>query len=266
MLAGVALVLTALGATGNQFAYARENTATVRVTTGATQFKDWERPLVQGNPNLSHFTWLPVTGYSQGRQIVTRKKGPDSFLNVPVVNRKPIYTKPIAVPPGSVADRRPYTSVAPAIKIPTERRFSTNVAPAIKIPTERRFSTNVAPAIKIPTVTARRVPQDGDRADVNGALRVPPAGTQDVSGKLAEPLQDDRAVTARRMETYPAVPRSLFGIPRSNKVQGQIVDQSVHGRLYGSPHEKMLQGQTVKQSVHGRVKTPPAGRSNIGSD
>src|SRR5262245_17149642 len=116
-------ILTAFIASGSQQANAQysDQARYVRVTTGARQFRDWEQPLINGNPNLSHFTWVPVTGYTQGRQRVVQVKGPDSKIvqEVPAARRRNIYVKPIAVPLNYIASRPANPEVHGAIRVPT---------------------------------------------------------------------------------------------------------------------------------------------------
>jgi hypothetical protein len=173
----------------------------VRVTTGATQFRDWERPLIQGNPNLSHFTWVPVTGYQQGRQKVIQRRGPDSQIvqNSPGSRQRSVYVKPIQVPANYIANR-----------------------PA---------NPDVHGAIRVPTVIGKRT-TPADEA-IHGAIRVPPGGEGDLLGKLAR--QQAAAAVAARLKTpvvasYPAVTGSLYPHD-SESLYGQGSSKSVRGLL-----------------------------------
>ncbi len=61
----------------------------VRVTTGYHQVSGWEKPLVDGNPNLGHYHWTPMNGMDQGYLRIRTPQRPQG----------PLYTKPIHVSP-----------------------------------------------------------------------------------------------------------------------------------------------------------------------
>lgn len=178
----------------------------MRVTTGATQFRDWEKPLVQGNPNLSHFTWCPVTGYIQGRQKVIQRKGPDGQIVqvVPGSKRRSIYMKPIHVAPNYIANR-----------------------PA---------NPDVHGAVRVPTIIPPRPKSPAEMASLRGAVHIPtvPAASEDLLGKLHR-QQAAEAVAARlqatRIATYPALSGTMYPRQSSSELQGQCVNKQVHGLL-----------------------------------
>ena len=69
---------------------------TYRVTTGSHSSAGWEKSLTDGDPNLRHWTWMPVTNYDQG--YVRVAPGMDAS-GKPLV-KKPsggIYVKPAKV-------------------------------------------------------------------------------------------------------------------------------------------------------------------------
>lgn len=200
--------LIALIAAGELKASAQyaEQARYVRVTTGATQFRNWERPLIQGNPNLSHFTWVPVTGYHQGRQRVIQRRGPDSQVvqTIPGSRQKSVYasSKPIAVPLNYIA--------------------------------ARPSNPEVHGAVHVPTVVPKKPRSASDQAAIHGAIRVPFPGEGDLFGKLAR-QQADQALAARMqlptVATYSSLPGSLHPASASAAVQGQGSSKSVHGLL-----------------------------------
>ncbi|MFN8549908.1 MAG: hypothetical protein U0103_00370 [Candidatus Obscuribacterales bacterium] len=61
----------------------------VRVTTGYHQVSGWEKPLVDGNPNLAHYHWTPQGGYDQGYLHIRSPQRPQGS----------VYTKPIHISP-----------------------------------------------------------------------------------------------------------------------------------------------------------------------
>ncbi|MBI4533127.1 MAG: hypothetical protein HY711_04195 [Candidatus Melainabacteria bacterium] len=80
---------------------AKSNTssAEVRVTTGSYHVAGWERQLVKGNPNLARYTWMPVTGYIQGKARVQQPNGPTiNLASQSGQPRRPIYIRPVHVP------------------------------------------------------------------------------------------------------------------------------------------------------------------------
>jgi hypothetical protein len=178
----------------------------MRVTTGATQFRDWEKPLVQGNPNLSHFTWCPVTGYIQGRQKVIQRRGPDGQIVqvVPGSKRRNIYMKPIHVSPNYIANR-----------------------PA---------NPDVHGAVRVPTIIPAKPKSPAQEASLRGAIHVPTVTTanEDLLGKLHRQRAAE-AVAARlqapRIATYPALSGTIYPRQSSSDLQGQCVDKQVHGLL-----------------------------------
>lgn len=180
----------------------------VRVTTGATQFRNWEQPLIQGNPNLAHFTWMPVTGYVQGRQKVVQRRGPDLKAARNTGGQRSVYIKPICLPPGYAG--------------------------------KSQASPEVKGAIHIPTVIARRNAAPQAQATIHGALRVPREAQEDLLGKLARQRADEAIAARMRHEaiaTYPTVSGNL--LPRvANEAYGQGVSQSVHGLLRAAFRDK----------------------------
>ena len=94
------LILLGLqGAGSRTLAQSSSPYAEVRVTTGSYRVAGWERQLVKGNPNLVRYTWVPITGYIQGKARVRQPSGSSICLaGHPTQPRKPIYVTPIHVP------------------------------------------------------------------------------------------------------------------------------------------------------------------------
>lgn len=67
----------------------------VRVTTGYHQVSGWEKPLVDGNPNLAHYHWTPQGGYDQGYLHIRSPQRPQGS----------IYTKPIHISPDAYVSK-----------------------------------------------------------------------------------------------------------------------------------------------------------------
>ncbi len=84
----IALLLCAPAASQAQNAAAQPDRL-VRVTTSYHQISGWEKPLVDGNPNLGHYHWTPQGGYDQGYLHIKSPQRPQGS----------IYTKPIYVSP-----------------------------------------------------------------------------------------------------------------------------------------------------------------------
>jgi len=73
----------------------------VRVTTGYHQVSGWEKPLVDGNPNLGHYHWTPQGGYDQGYLHIRSPQRPQGSIYA-----KPIHVSPDAYVP-KVRDMQP---------------------------------------------------------------------------------------------------------------------------------------------------------------
>ncbi|GEM_PF-1859356 len=208
-------VLT-LAAAGHKAALAQYADAgrVVRVTTGAYQFKGWERPLIQGNPNLSHFCWVPVTGYAQGTQRVVQRRGPDLTVvqtvpgkrSVAVRKQAPVYMKPVHVPANYVPSHP---------------------------------GADFGKPVRVPTIVK---PATTEQDALHGAIRLPaPARVPDVSAKMAL-KQPDEAVSARLAKPVVAVYPELAGslLPRNGlgMLEGNLASKSVHGRLTSTRRHK----------------------------
>ncbi len=66
----------------------------VRVTTGYHQVAGWEKPLVDGNPNLGHYHWTPQGGYDQGYLHIRSPQRPQGSIYI-----KPTHVSPDAYVP-----------------------------------------------------------------------------------------------------------------------------------------------------------------------
>jgi hypothetical protein len=67
----------------------------VRVTIGYHQIAGWEKPLIDGNPNLGHYHWTPQGGYDQGYLHIRSPQRPQGS----------VYTRPIHVSPDAYVPR-----------------------------------------------------------------------------------------------------------------------------------------------------------------
>lgn len=68
---------------------------TVRETNGYVTVAGWEHQLVQGNPNLRHFSWMPVTSYTQGN--ATYKTSTSAAHQQLPQRAQHIYIKPLHI-------------------------------------------------------------------------------------------------------------------------------------------------------------------------
>ena len=165
--------------------------ARVRVTTGYYSVAGWEKNLVTGNRNLSHFTWLPVTGYIQGTALVRQPKGPDLALikrkpkavsrvilvEPPAVARRPIYIKPIHI--ATVLIRKP--AAAPDTSARLRVPGNDQVSARLRLPGQDQVSAR----LRLPgerNVSARLARQKEEQG-VNARLRLP--ADESVEGQLA---------------------------------------------------------------------------------
>jgi hypothetical protein len=65
----------------------------VRYTTGSYTVRGWEKQLVGGNPNLGHWNWSPIIGYTQSTAGTSKQTN-----TAPMPERKSVYVKPNHVP------------------------------------------------------------------------------------------------------------------------------------------------------------------------
>jgi hypothetical protein len=118
----------------------------VRVTTGYHQVAGWEKPLVEGNPNLGHYHWTPQGGYDQGYLHIRSPQRPQGS----------IYAKPIRLSPDAfvpkVRDIQPLANHVDAPSAPRrdnlldgqilpERRVQAVLAQPTKVATYADFDT-----------------------------------------------------------------------------------------------------------------------------
>ncbi len=87
----------------------------VRYTTGSYTVRGWEKQLVGGNPNLGHWNWSPVVGYTQSVATGTSKQ----TNTAPMPERKSVYIKPNHVPlPVVIHSAKQAIAQAPIAKAP----------------------------------------------------------------------------------------------------------------------------------------------------
>jgi hypothetical protein len=69
----------------------------VRYTTGTyvVSGPGWEKQLTSGNPNLGHWNWIPVIGYTQSTGTTSKQA-----IHAPMPERRSFYVKPnhVALP------------------------------------------------------------------------------------------------------------------------------------------------------------------------
>jgi hypothetical protein len=89
----------------------------IRVTTGAHTTAGWEKGLTDGDPNLKHWCWVPVTNYDQG--YIRVPAGADPSGKAP---QRPahVYSRPGTVPlPMNPAYSKPFKPVYVNYGVPT---------------------------------------------------------------------------------------------------------------------------------------------------
>jgi hypothetical protein len=112
----------------------------VRVTTGYHQVAGWEKPLVDGNPNLGHYHWTPQGGYDQGYLHIRSPQRPQGSIYV-----KPVHVSPDAYVPKTA----PAQPLANHVELPVAPRRDNLLAGQI-LP-ERRVQAMVAQPTKVAT-------------------------------------------------------------------------------------------------------------------
>jgi hypothetical protein len=112
----------------------------VRVTTSYHQTAGWEKPLVDGNPNLGHYHWTPQGGYDQGYMHIRSPQRPQGS----------IYAKPIHLSPDAyVPKAREFQPLANRVDPPTAPRRDSTLAGQI-LP-DKRVQAMLAQPTKVAT-------------------------------------------------------------------------------------------------------------------
>lgn len=152
----------------------------IRETTGSYKIQGWERELVRGNPNLGHWTWSAMVGYTQSKPSMKTGKQAGS---APMPRREWSYRKPVHVPlPVAQAQPRPLEmkAQAPQALAYKPSRSDENVSGAL---TYTRSSNEVSGKVNLPKALSYEGPR-GSLADATGVLE-----RKDVYGKLTSGAQ-----------------------------------------------------------------------------
>lgn len=190
----------------------------IRVTTGSVQVSGWEQGIVQGNPNLSHFTWMPMSSNVQGIRRLPGSGGPTTGQPLPPRQAGPAYFHaPTPVSSGS--------HYVKPIHIPTEL-------------TSRQLSDKPV-----------HVSEAADeRSYVDGQVRLPQRTDGQVSGQLrSRPMADGQI--SRQLGSYPKVEEQVAGQLRT---QPQV---STYAPIGGAlrPDNRNRGGQQESREVYGRL-------------
>lgn len=111
----------------------------VRITTGYHQAAGWEKPLVEGNPNLGHYHWTPQGGYDQGYLHISSPQRPQGS----------VYTRPVHVSPDAyIPKNRDFQPLANHIDGPNLRRD--NLLSGQILP-EKKVQAMIAQPMKVAT-------------------------------------------------------------------------------------------------------------------
>jgi hypothetical protein len=170
----------------------------IRVTTGATTSRGWENALTSKDPNLRHWTWIPVTSYRQKNVSVGGPGGP-------AVPKRPehVYIKPNHIPLPVVVRDYHYPLAAP-----------------------QSGHYTIPNKIALPVV-------DHGEAKVLAERRA----EADVCARLQQPRRQEnpRALVAST-KSYSASYGDVYGSVRPNYGGGSSESLSVKAKLFGSNH------------------------------
>lgn len=151
----------------------------VRVTTGAHTNAGFEKPLTDGDPNLKHWCWVPVTNYDQG--YIRIPAGADSSGKV---RQRPsrVYMKsgtaPLPLNPAYSKPWKPaYINYGTPTTVKASRHANSNVTG--KLTAKMPFARAAGPAI---TKT-----YSGGYGDVSGRVR-PTSMAMTESGRVSGKL------------------------------------------------------------------------------
>lgn len=146
----------------------------IRETTGSYKIQGWERELVRGNPNLGHWNWSAMVGYTQSKPSM--RTGKQAGV-APMPKREWAYRKPIHVPLPVVPQAAPR---AAELKAPHALAYSSsnsdsNVSGALRY---TKSSSEVSGKVKLPKALSYEGSR-GSLADASGVME-----RKDVYGKL----------------------------------------------------------------------------------
>jgi hypothetical protein len=212
-------------------AYAREGSP-LPITQRWVRTSGWEKNLVQGNPNLGHFTWIPITSYPHDMGMVYGP-GPTPYkrttrrqhfyvkpVHVPTIiqqarssqevnqyrqPRSPIYTKPIHIPT-AIGNSPRHTGTGTQISFKTGRQADPSVNAALRAPHDE-------------VVNGKRLSNRQDRA---------------LAGRL-NPYQSEESVSGRlNVGPQTAVYPEVYGKLQTSNAYGNLTSQQVYGRISSS--------------------------------
>jgi hypothetical protein len=100
MFSGFMLVLSMILYVQPARAQYNQPTRDIRITTGCYKVGGWEKGLIRKNHSLSHFTWVPITSYTQG--VLRPAARPGASTQAAPATAQPLpkfsYVKPIQAP------------------------------------------------------------------------------------------------------------------------------------------------------------------------
>jgi hypothetical protein len=256
---GLLAALLAAAAGGIQPTFAQQQQRTVRVTTGSVQVSGWEKGIIQANPNLSHFTWMPMSQNLQGVRVIpgtsiprgelVPKKTGQPYLHAPTqTSSGSHYVKPIHI--DTEVNRTPYikpnhidTEVSGRPLYPKPMHIDTEVSgrPFYSKPTQIETQVSGRPIYTKPV----HVTEAGsERSYVSGQLRQPTRedgqGTQrqargDVFGRLRSTSPATEQHSSGSPAGNPAVARYAPLTNQQGSSRGQLLEtKEVYGKLKGS--------------------------------
>lgn len=153
----------------------------MRITVGATTNDGFEKPLVDSDPNLKHWCWVPVTNFKQAYIHTGERQGsyygPKDNTPAPTKRPRSVYVKPIKEP-------LPYI----------DRSWSTPVTVAKSSRSSSDVSAKVSYVKPQVARTYEGAQQTYSYGDVSGRLRTPRYNTafsdaKDCYGKIVSRTQ-----------------------------------------------------------------------------
>lgn len=210
---------------------AEGRTSPIPITQRWVRTAGWEKTLVRGNPNLGHFTWVPMTSYPHDMGVV---QGPPPPRNPQSAGyrrqqNQHFYMKPVHVPTvihqaGSSQEpvvNQPYVPhyVKP-VHAPTVVGKLSSTHTSISYRTGRQADESVYGRLKShpyeESVSGRRLKNREDRA-TPGRLSLPDAEEQ-VYGQINH---------GPKVAVYPDV----YGTLQSSDAYGNLASKQVYGRI-----------------------------------
>jgi hypothetical protein len=195
----------------------------VRVTTGSVQVSGWEQGIVQSNPNLSHFTWMPMSSNLQGIRKIPAGSGPTGQAPLPPKQTGPAYNHI----PTPTAPRELGTGYN---HVPTSVSNGSHYLKPIHVQTEIAGQMHYTKPIHTSEAA-------DERSYLSGQLR-PPQGTEAQSfGKLGSRPQADEQLSGQ-LRTPPRVAVYGQSAGASNQstrtgTAGMLESREVYGKITG---------------------------------